>query len=234
MLDLHQESRTDLPKTSAGRHVYAFAEYPSGIPVLVVAETTVAAPSTTLEVPSVAETTLHFVSGPDWSGSETRPFTLPGEIALLEGGRGGLVALTLRGTIGAMVLRLLDGDGGVDFEGGSIPDGVVQLIRDDGGHRIDAVVAEPTRVPAVPDPPVSEAATNRFYVVSGKPGGFRPAPAGVEAAVVSRVVGSLAASAAEVFQVPGSTSSFISLGGRAPAVSRLPRVLCPGVRCSGG
>jgi hypothetical protein len=239
VLDLQHESRTDLPKTSGGRHVYAFAEYPDGHPVIVVAETAVAAPPAALEVPSVAETMLHFVSGSDWGGSRTRPFTLPGEIALLEGGRGGLVALTLRGTIGAMVLRLRDGDSGVDVEGGSVPTGVVQLIRDEGGHRIDAVVAEPTAVPALPgllsavaassEPPLPGVATNRFYVVSGEPGGFRPAPAGVEAAVVSRVVGSLAASAAEVFQVPGSTSSFISLGEWAPAVSSVRVSGCPGV-----
>lgn len=205
---MHEESRADVPKASDGRHTYAFAEYPGGLPVLVVAETAVAAPSDDLVVPSAVQTVLHFVSGPGWSGSQTRPFTLAGEIGLLEGGRGGLVVLTLRGTVGGFVVRLRDGDSNVDFDGGCVPTGVVQLIRDDGGHRIDAIAAEP--------PPGS--LTNRYYVVSGEAGGFRPAPAGVEAAVVSRVAGSLAASAAEVFQVPGSARSFISLGLGRPLV----------------
>lgn len=206
MFDVRDGGRVECPKTVAGRYVYAFTERVGGGAAVVVAVTDGhsdgGASDASGAVPVAAKTVLYFVSGPRWSADEIAPLTLPGEIHLLEGARGGLAVATLRGTGEAVVVRLLADKAAVS--GWPAPVGVVQLLRDEGGRRIDAVVEKP--------PPGS--ATNRFYVMSCTDGGFRAAPAGNEAAVVSRIVGSLAASAAEVFQVPGSTSSFISLGGR--------------------
>lgn len=208
LLDVQSGERFDCPKTVAGRYAYAFSEQNGGGAVVVVAVTsghTVggaggASGAVPVPVPVAAETVLYFVSGPRWSADEIAPLALPGEINLLEGARGGLVVATLRGTGEAVVVRLLADKAAVS--GWPAPVGVVQLLRDEGGRRIDAVVDDP--------PPAS--ATTRFYVTSDTDGGFRAAPAGNEAAVVSRVAGSLAPAAAEVFQVPGSSRSFISLG----------------------
>jgi hypothetical protein len=220
LLNVRNGERFDCPKTVAGRYAYAFSEQDGGGAVVVVAVTSghsggVVAGGAGVEVPAAAETVLYFVSGPRWSADEIAPLTLPGEINLLEGARGGLVVATLCGTGEAVVVRLLPSKGTIS--GWSAPVGVVQLLRDEGGRRIDAVVDEP--------PPAS--ATNRFYVTSDTDGGFRAAPAGNEAAVVSRVAGSLAPAAAEVFQVPRSSRSFISLGRPSSRPRVLPRCRAP-------
>ena len=199
LLDVWEGERIESPKAVAGRYVYAFSKQNGGAAVLVVAVVSGHGAGGDA-VPVAATSVLHFVSGPRWSAAKIAPIALRGEVELLEGASGGLVVATLRGTGEAVVVRLLPDKAAMS--GWPAPRRVVQLIRDSDGGRIDAVVDEP--------PPGS--ATNRFYVTSDSDGGFQAAPAGVEAAVVSRIAGSHASAAAEVFQVPGSPRSFISLG----------------------
>lgn len=210
LLDVRGGERFQSPKAVAGRYVYAFSEQNGGAAVMVVAVTSGHSAGGDA-VPVATTTVLHFVSGPHWSVAEIAPIALPGEVDLLEGARGGLVVATLRGTGEAVVVRL--GPDTASAGGWPAPVGVVQLLRDNDGGRIDAVVHEP--------PP--GLATTRFFVTADGDGGFEAAPAGVEAAVVSRIAGSHASAAAEVFQVPGSPRSFISLG--------RPAVAPAGARC---